>query len=307
MIVLVGVVLIALFVRRQSHVAHPLLDLAMFRGRTFTAALSANVVGAFVMYGAFFFTSQYLQLVAGRSPLQADLFSLPAIGSLVIVSASVPKLAARFRPGYLIAGGLVVCAAGFLLLARLGAHGDLALLIATLVVIHAGIAPGTVLGTNLIIASVSPNQSGAASGVAQTGNELGGALGIALLGALGTALYRHDLAGHTAPAAAHSTLGGAVGLGHRLPAHVLHTADLAFLHGLHVVALTCVVLLARDGARNRRPASSRRANRSRGAEPRTRDEGNDRHSSGGLIGGAVGGQGAHGPTPPTRSTLMWVM
>jgi DHA2 family multidrug resistance protein-like MFS transporter len=239
----VGLALLAVFVRRQGRIAEPLLDIAMLRGRTFSTALSANVVSAFVMYGIFFFTSQYLQLVADLSPLKAGLFSLPPVAALMVGSALVPKLVVRIRPGYLVAGGLAVCAAGFLLLIGVGAHGSLGLLVAALVVIHVGIAPGTALGTNLIVGVVAPHQSGAASGVAQTGNELGGALGIALLGALGTALYRHGLAGHAAPAAAHNTLGGAVGLGHRLAPQILHAADLAFMHGLHVVAATCAVLL----------------------------------------------------------------
>jgi len=196
-----------------------------------------------VMYGGFFFTSQYLQLVAGLTPLCAGLLSLPAIAALMAASAVVPKLAVRVRPGHLIAAGLAVCSAGFLLLLGVGADGDVALLIGASVVIHIGIAPGTALGTSLIVGGVPPGQSGAASGVAQTGNELGGALGIALLGALGTALYRHDLAAYAAPAAARDTLGGAVALSQRLPQGLLDTAELAFAHGLHVVAAMCAALL----------------------------------------------------------------
>jgi DHA2 family multidrug resistance protein-like MFS transporter len=119
------------------------------------------------------------------------------------------------------------------------------------VVASIGIAPGTTLGMQLIVGAAPPENAGAASGVAETGNELGGALGIALLGSLGAALYRSDIA-DSIPAgvapdvarAAHDTLGGAVTVADRLPAGVLDAAQVAFAHGLDVAAATCAVLMA---------------------------------------------------------------
>jgi hypothetical protein len=133
-----------------------------------------------------FFTSQYFQLVLGFSALESGLWSLPGLLAMIVVSSAiVPRLATRVRPGYLVAGGMATCAVGFALFTQLDANDGLALLVAANTIISIGIAPASTLGTNLIVGSAPAGSGGAASGVAQTGNELGGALGIALLGTLG--------------------------------------------------------------------------------------------------------------------------
>src|SRR5918994_478987 len=103
------------------------------------------------------------------------------------------------------------------------------MLVVALGIAAVGIAPGGTLGTNVIVGAAPPERAGAASGVAETGNELGGALGIALLGSLGTAIYRDEMAGavpsDVAPAAADAardTLGGATSVAAQLPDGVLH-------------------------------------------------------------------------------------
>ncbi len=239
------------FVARQRRLAEPLLDVSLFRIRAFSTALGSNILGAFVMYGIFFFTSQYFQLVLGFSPLESGLWSLPGLLAMMVVSSAIlPRLAVRIRPGYLVAGGMMVCAAGFALLTQLDANDGLALLVFASTIISIGIAPASTLGTNLIVGSAPPESAGAASGVAQTGNELGGALGIALLGTLGTAIYRDEIAQaipHNAPTAAatsaHDTLGGAVAVAGQLPPGLLETAHSAFASGFHAAAAVCAVAM----------------------------------------------------------------
>ena len=233
--------------RRQARLADPLLDLGLFRSRAFSTALGSNVLGAFVMYGIFFFISQYLQLVAGLSPLEAGLWGLPGIAALMATSMLVPKLVGRVRPGYVIAAGLAVTSVGFAMLISLDAQDGLPLLVAATIVASVGIAPGTALGTNLIVGAAPPERAGAASGTAEAGNELGGALGIALLGSLGTAVYRSEMSvpDAVAPAAAgaaRDTLGGAVSVADRLPGGVLDAATVAFTHGVQGAAAACAVL-----------------------------------------------------------------
>ncbi|MEA2131727.1 MAG: transporter, family, multidrug resistance protein, partial [Solirubrobacteraceae bacterium] len=249
-LILAGVVVGVAFVRRQQRLDDPLIDVRLFRGRTFSAALGANVLGAFVMYGIFYFISQYLQLVLDLSPLEAGLWGLPGIAGLMATAMLVPKIVQRVRPGFVVAAGLAVTAVGFALLTALDPSDGIALLVVGSVIASIGIAPGTTLGTNLMVSSAPPENAGSVAGVAQTGNELGGALGIALLGSLGAALYRSDIAGAipggTAPdvaRAAHDTLGGAVSVADRLPAGVLDAAQAAFAHGLDVAAATCAVLM----------------------------------------------------------------
>jgi DHA2 family multidrug resistance protein-like MFS transporter len=246
-----GVALGVAFVDRQRRLAEPLLDVSLFRTRAFSAALGSNVLGAFVMYGIFFFISQYFQLVLGMSPLESGLWSLPGLAAMMVVSSAiVPRLAARVRPGYLVAGGMTICAVGFALLTQLDADDGLALLVVASTITSIGIAPGSTLGTNLIVGSAPAESAGAASGVAQTGNELGGALGIALLGTLGTAIYRDqmtqsipgDVPAETA-ASAHDTLGGAVAVAGQLPPGLLEAANNAFASGLHAAAAVCTIAM----------------------------------------------------------------
>jgi DHA2 family multidrug resistance protein-like MFS transporter len=109
-----GVALGIAFVARQQRLAEPLLDVSLFRTRAFSTALGSNVLGAFVMYGIFFFTAQYFQLVLGMSPLESGLWSLPGLAAMMVVASTiVPRLATRIRPGYLVAGGMTICAVGF--------------------------------------------------------------------------------------------------------------------------------------------------------------------------------------------------
>jgi DHA2 family multidrug resistance protein-like MFS transporter len=195
-----------------------------------------------VQYGIYLFMSQYMQLAMGMSPLEAGLAGLPSVGVLMIASNFVPKLARHVRPGHAIAGGLAVSAVGFFMLINLSTTGGLPLMIAAAIVLSVGVAPGMVLGTEMIVGSAPPERAGVASGMAETSNELGGALGIALLGSLGTAIYRHDVA--SAPHAARDTFAGAVDAAHAIPAEVLTKANDAFMHGLHVVAATNGLLMA---------------------------------------------------------------
>jgi DHA2 family multidrug resistance protein-like MFS transporter len=191
-----------------------------------------------------------MQLALGLSPLQAGLAGLPSVAALMAGSALVPKLAQRVRPGYAIASGLAMSAAGFAMLTQLAPAHGLPLMIVASIVMVGGMTPGMILGTELIVGSVPPERAGVASGMAETSNELGGALGIALLGSLGTLVYRHDVAAsvgdHVPSASAHvasDTFAGAVDVSSSLPASVVSGANDAFVHGVHVVAATNSLLM----------------------------------------------------------------
>jgi MFS transporter, DHA2 family, multidrug resistance protein len=244
--VLVGLV----FVARQRRLDDPLIDVALFRNREFSAALAANVTGAMVMYGIFLFTSQFMQLGLGLSPLQAGLLGLPGIAAMMVVSTSTAKIVERMRPAYVIALGMVISALGMAMLTQVGADSGVGLLVVSATVMSVGIAPAATLGMGLILGAAPPERAGSASGVSETGNELGGALGIALLGSLGTAVYRDEMAGAVpsdvppaAADAARDTLGGATTVAAQLPDGVLHAAHAAFASGMSVVAAVAAVAM----------------------------------------------------------------
>jgi DHA2 family multidrug resistance protein-like MFS transporter len=193
-----------------------------------------------------------MQLGLGLSPLEAGLLGLPGIAAMMVVSTMTPRIVAVMRPAYAIALGMVVSALGMALLTQVGADTGLGLLVAASVVMSVGVAPAATLGMGLILGAAPPERAGSASGVSETGNELGGALGIALLGSIGTAVYRDDMAGAGAvpsdvtPAAADAardTLGGAASVAAQLPDGVLHAAHAAFASGLNVVAGVAAVLM----------------------------------------------------------------
>jgi DHA2 family multidrug resistance protein-like MFS transporter len=243
----IGVVVGALWVRRQQRLADPMIDVSLFRIRSFNAALGVNFLSIFVMVGYFLFVAQYLQLVVGLSPLEAGLWSLPSAIAFVIGSQLAPRIVQRVRPAYLIGGGLGLGALGLFMLVQVGASGGLPMLIAASVVISIGLAPVFGLTTEMIVGSAPPERAGAASGISETAAELGGALGIAILGSVGVAVYRGEVASDLpasvppgAAEAARDTLGGAVAVAGELPAGlgatVLDVAREAFVAGMHLTA-----------------------------------------------------------------------
>jgi MFS transporter, DHA2 family, multidrug resistance protein len=233
------------FVRRQRGLADPMVDVGLFRITAFNAALATNFLAIFVAVGYFLFVAQYLQLVVGLSPLQAGLWSLPSAFGFIIGSQLGPRVLHRVRPAVVIGGGLASSAVGLAVLTQVGASAGLAPLIAGSVIISLGLAPVFALTTELIVGSAPPERAGAASGISETGAELGGALGIAILGSVGVAIYRGELADRLpaelpagAAAAARDTLGGAVAVAGELPgrlgAVVLQTAREAFVEGMRI-------------------------------------------------------------------------
>jgi MFS transporter, DHA2 family, multidrug resistance protein len=252
--IVVGSALGVVWARRQKRIPDPMIDLRLFRIRAFNAALSVNFLAIFVAIGYFLFVAQYLQLVLGLSPLEAGLWSLPSAAGFVIGSQITPRVKDRIGPRTLITGGLSTAVVGMVMLTQVGGGSNgLALLVAASLVISLGFAPVFGLTTELIVSSAPPERAGAASGISETGAELGGALGIAILGSVGVATYRGHLSGSlptSTPAAAvdtaRDTLGAAITVAGDLPpplgARVIDAAQNAFLTGMHVVAAIGAIL-----------------------------------------------------------------
>jgi MFS transporter, DHA2 family, multidrug resistance protein len=246
--ILLGLGVGLVFVRRQRTLADPLIDLRLFRSRTFSASLAANGLSIAIAFGIFLFIAQYLQLVLGYSPLEAGLWTVPSAGGFIAGSMLAPILVRHMRPAYVVAGGLLLTAAGLVLLAQVEPESSVALVVASSVVIALGVAPPVTLGTDLVVGCVPPERAGVASGISETGAELGGAVGIAVLGSIGVAVYRSQIAdavpGGVPPESseeAKDTLGGATEVVEGLPGGLgetlLAAARDAFTQGLQVAAL----------------------------------------------------------------------
>lgn len=259
--IVLGLMLATAFVRRQRTLADPMVDLSLFRNAAFTTAFGCNVLNVFVSFGSFVLISQYLQLVLGLSPLQAGLLSLPASLMAIVGPMLSPWLVQRFGAASTVAALLAVAGVGFGVLTFVG--GPLA---ATLVAVgwtfwaFGGSAAAT-LTTGTILSVARPERAGAVSALAQTGAELGGALGIAVLGSLGTAIYRgavgaalpEDISPELA-ATARDTLAGALTVAQQIPdamaaSALAFTAQDALVTALHLVcAIGAVLSLASAAA-----------------------------------------------------------
>ncbi|GAA0937784.1 MFS transporter [Actinocorallia libanotica] len=181
------------FLRRQKRLRFPLLDVSLFKVPAFAGSVAANALAIFAFMGLLYFFSQYLQLVRGYGPLQAGLAELPSTIASMAVIVFVGALAARLGTGRSIGAGLAAGAvglAGLGLAASLPSYWGLGVF---LVVIGLGIGIAMTLSTDAVVTAVPKERAGAASSIAETGYELGGALGIAVLGSIQVAVYRADL------------------------------------------------------------------------------------------------------------------
>ena len=195
MFVGVGVALGVVFLQRQRKLEYPLIDLQLFRRHTFNTALVTLLLGAFVTFGVFLFLSQYMQLILGLSPLEAGMWMLPWAPAFVVGSTLIPRIVHRIQPILIIAGGLAVTAVGFGLLIHIDESTSFLYLSTGLVISSLGIAPVFTLTTDLVVGSAPTERAGAASAISETTGELGGALGIAVLGSIGTSIYRTEWPG----------------------------------------------------------------------------------------------------------------
>ncbi|MDQ3916534.1 MAG: MFS transporter [Actinomycetota bacterium] len=248
-----GLVFGGAFVRRQTRLEDPLIDLRLFRIPAFSVSVMSNTLTGFIAFGTFLFVAQYLQLVVGLTPLNAGLWSLPSSLAVIAGSMLAPKVSRLVRPAFGVAGGLLLAAAGLSVLTQVGATSGLATVVTGTVVFSLGLGPVFILATDLIVGTAPAERAGAASAISETGAELGGALGIALLGSIGTAVYRGGVTDALPPdvplaaaEAARDTLGGALAVAQELPGDVgqgLAGAALdAFAQGLHISATAGAVI-----------------------------------------------------------------
>ncbi|MEU6180606.1 MFS transporter [Streptomyces coeruleorubidus] len=247
MSVTVGLLFAALFVHRQRTAVSPLISPELVRGRGFTPAVVLNLVAAFGMMGSAYFTTQYIQSVLDKSPLEAALWSLLPSVPIGLAAPAGAQLVQRGVPrAYVVGGGFAVTACGYVMLALAGTD-SLWLLLAACGVLACGIVAVMSQVADLALSAAPVEKAGAASSLLETGTEFGGALSMAFLGSIGTAVYRHEIP-VSAPAPARETLGGALAVADQLPGRagdaLAAAAREAFTSGMHAAAITGAVLLA---------------------------------------------------------------
>ncbi|MEX2627685.1 MAG: MFS transporter [Ilumatobacteraceae bacterium] len=216
----VGAIGLVGFVAWERRAPHPMLPIGLFRRRGFSIGSGVITFAFFVMFGFFFLMTQYLQLVRGYSPLDAGVAALPLALMLVLVSPRSAALTERFGIGTVIPTGFAVLVAGLVIMALLGPDTPYIVFAAGLVLLGAGMGITVAPATGSIMSSVPLNRAGIGSAVNDTTRELGGSLGIAVLGSIATSVYRGQVDTSDLPPAlagpASESVGAAVAVGQQV-------------------------------------------------------------------------------------------
>jgi EmrB/QacA subfamily drug resistance transporter len=252
-----GAVLLIAFAAWERHTDHPLLDVRFFTNPRFTAASIAITLLFFAMYGTVFFVSQYLQFVLGLSPLASGVRLLPVAGVLMVAAPLSAMLVARAGTKVVVAGGLVLVSVALLIFSRATATSGYWLIAAVLVVFGLGMGLAMAPATDSIMGSLPPERAGVGSAVNDTTREIGGALGVAIMGSLAASAYTRRMGtiphfaalahqSSQAAAAVRSSVGGAASVAGSLPkavaAPLTAAANDAFAHALDTTVLIAAII-----------------------------------------------------------------
>jgi EmrB/QacA subfamily drug resistance transporter len=241
----------------ERRVAHPMLDMSFFQNARFTAASVGVMLAYFALFGSMFLLSQLLQFVLGYSALDAGIRLLPFALSMAVFSPVSTKLDERFGTKIVVTGGMGTVALGLLWLATRGDGSTYLAYLPGMLLLGTGVALTWAPTTESIMGSLPAAKAGVGSAVNDTVREVGGALGVAVLGSVLASQYTGSVASSTSalPAsaahAASDSLGGAVlvaqQLGGTTGAHLLDAARSAYLNGFGL-ALTVAAVVAAGGA-----------------------------------------------------------
>jgi EmrB/QacA subfamily drug resistance transporter len=244
---------LGLFVLRELRTPSPMLDLRFFRDRRFSVASGGMTLIFFAMFGTFFLVAQYFQLVLGYSALESGLFQLPMAFVIMFLSPQVPKIVNRAGVFRTVPAGLASVAVGLALFSQMGVDTSIWWMYGPILFLATGMALTMTPLTTLIMSAVPLRQAGVGSAMNDTTRELGGALGVAILGSLVTSSYTSSIgdaiAGLPGPqqAVAESGLTGALSVAGQLGdsgAGLAAAAKQAFVDGLSVAAIAGAVVVA---------------------------------------------------------------
>jgi len=186
-------VLLTGFIAWELRVEHPMLPVRIFRNLRFTAASASITAAFFALFGFIFLITQYFQLIRGYSPLEAGVRTLPVAFSIAIASIVAPRIVVRVGTTRVVATGLVLMAAGFLWVSRASASTSYLEIAGQMILLGVGLGCTTAPATESIMGSVSLDKAGVGSAVNDTTRELGGTLGVAIVGSVFSSVYVNAL------------------------------------------------------------------------------------------------------------------
>jgi EmrB/QacA subfamily drug resistance transporter len=246
----VSVLGLTAFLGWERRSPHPMLPLELFRDRRMSVGSGVVTSAFFVMFGLFFMFTLYLQFVRGYEPLRAGLATLPLAVTLVAVAPRSAALSERIGTGKVMAAGFLLVAAGFVVLTVIGPATPYLVLVVALVLLGAGMSLTAAPATGSIMSAVPQAKAGVGSAVNDTTREVGGALGIAVLGSIGNAVYRSSvrLDDLVLPPAVRKAAGESVGAATVLAGQIPGGRELgarageAFTHAFNVASVVAVIV-----------------------------------------------------------------
>ena len=240
----VAAVVLGAFMAWELRTREPMLDIRLFRNPRFSGASAAITLVFFSMFGSIFFLTQYLQGVLEFSALEAGLRVTPVAVGLIIGGPISAKLAARIGTKLVVAGGLVLVAAGLTIVTQFQVDSSYGIVAAHLLVLGFGMGMAMAPATESVMGSLPLDKASVGSAVNDTTRTTGGALGVAILGSLLASQYRGDMdeavsgLPHGAAESASDTLSGGLAVAHRMgDSGLADAAQTAFVNGMHVAAL----------------------------------------------------------------------
>jgi MFS family permease len=215
--ILLGVVLLALFVRSQARSTHPTIDVSLFRNRHFSAGVGAIGVTFFALMGATFYLAYFLQAVRGYTALAAGVALIAVAGAVMVAAPLSARLSARFGPRAVTGAGMAVF--GLTMMSYGLATRTMPQWVIEIMMVGFGVGMGLVMtpATNAIMSAVPREKAGAGSAVNNTVRQVAGALGVAILGSLLAVVFRSHL-GSDAPAQLANRLDQPAAVVSKLPA-----------------------------------------------------------------------------------------
>ncbi|MCT7658449.1 MFS transporter [Mycobacterium deserti] len=234
-----------LFVLRQRVLTAPLLDMTLFTSRAFTAALCVLLIGLIGVGGVMMLVTQYLQLIEGFSATESGLWMGPPAMAMFVAAIGAPLVARRARPGVVMAVTLALSLVGYALLATTGAGQPITVAVG-FALVYLGLGAIAALGTDIVVGAAPPSKAGSAAAMSEMVQELGLAVGVALLGSLTTVMYRAniDIPVNTSPDVAdhvREDLSSAVAVAAERGPHVVGNAHTAFMAGFNTAAVVAAL------------------------------------------------------------------
>ena len=258
-----GFVLLGVFVWWERRSDHPMLDVQFFRNPRFSAANAAITVTFFAMFGSIFMITQYLQFTLGYTALESGVRMLPYAATMMVIAPTSSRVVERFGSKFTVALGLGLSAVALVLMGSLSVNTEYIGIAWRFVILAAGMALVMAPATDSVMGSLPLAKAGVGSAVNDTTRQVGGALGVAIIGSIVSSVYGSKVgdffAGKPVPKAAvdaaKNSLGGAFAVSKnlagqpipnakQLSAELIHTANQAFVEAFRWGTRVGAVVLA---------------------------------------------------------------